>query len=201
MQFIETRGNDGKKPSSVPFSEAILSPSASFGGLYVPEKLPDLGQNFLNKHLSSDYKTLALTFTRMSWIGIHPYYLFQCHKEKGMVHFITPIQIGKIYMKHLQGWISGITLPKYVANIEGGGGKVLLMPSGHDTFNKEFNIDDAISESYAMVKTWDGKELLRYEALGRTKREEYENGVKIMYAFIGRKGVFVPNVSLSRISI
>ena len=151
-------------------------------------------QTVLLNHVNDYYKTLALTFTRMSWIGIHPYYLFQCHKEKGMVHFITPIQIGKIYMKHLQGWISGITLPKYVANIEGGGGKVLLMPSGHDTFNKEFNIDDAISESYAMVKTWDGKELLRYEALGRTKREEYENGVKIMYAFIGRKGVFVPKL-------
>jgi len=60
MQFIETRGNDGKKPSSVPFSEAILSPSASFGGLYVPESLPDMGEAFLSKHLSSDYKTLAL---------------------------------------------------------------------------------------------------------------------------------------------
>jgi len=60
MQFIETRGNDGKKPSSVPFSEAILSPSASFGGLYVPESLPDMGEAFLSKHLSSNYKTLAL---------------------------------------------------------------------------------------------------------------------------------------------
>ncbi len=62
MQFIETRGNDGEKPSSVPFSEAILSPSASFGGLYVPEKLPDLGEDFLSKHLPSHYKTLALDF-------------------------------------------------------------------------------------------------------------------------------------------
>ena len=62
MQFIETRGNDGKKPSSVPFSEAILSPSASFGGLYVPEKLPDLDKDFLTKHLSSHYKELALDF-------------------------------------------------------------------------------------------------------------------------------------------
>jgi threonine synthase len=62
MQFIETRGNDGKKPSSVQFSEAILSPSASFGGLYVPQRLPDLDKDFLEKHLSSHYKTLALDF-------------------------------------------------------------------------------------------------------------------------------------------
>jgi len=62
MQFIETRGNDGQKPSSVQFSEAILSPSASFGGLYVPQRLPDLDKDFLEKHLSSHYKTLALDF-------------------------------------------------------------------------------------------------------------------------------------------
>jgi len=70
MQFIETRGNDGVKPSSVPFSEAILSPSASHGGLYVPQNLPDLNQNFLEKHLSSHYKTLALDFLETFGIDI-----------------------------------------------------------------------------------------------------------------------------------
>lgn len=62
MQFIETRGNDGQKPKRVAFSEAILSPSASFGGLYVPESLPRLNEEFLTKHLSSHYKVLALDF-------------------------------------------------------------------------------------------------------------------------------------------
>jgi threonine synthase len=70
MQFIETRGNDGKKPSSVLFSEAILSPSASFGGLYVPETLPELNEDFLNKHILSDYKTLALDFLQNFGIDI-----------------------------------------------------------------------------------------------------------------------------------
>ena len=59
MNFIETRGNDGQHPQSVTFSQAILSPIASFGGLYVPESLPALGQAFLEKHLNSDYKTIA----------------------------------------------------------------------------------------------------------------------------------------------
>jgi threonine synthase len=70
MQFIETRGNDGQKPSSVPFSEAILSPSASFGGLYVPKELPTLDTNFLESHLSSHYKTLALDFLEQFGIDI-----------------------------------------------------------------------------------------------------------------------------------
>ena len=70
MQFIETRGNDGKKPSSVPFSEAILSPSASFGGLYVPQSLPAIDGGFLQKHLSSHYKTLAMDFLEAFGIDI-----------------------------------------------------------------------------------------------------------------------------------
>jgi len=59
MKFIETRGNDGVKPKEVEFSEAILSPLASFGGLYVPKSLPDFGKEFLRKHINSSYKELA----------------------------------------------------------------------------------------------------------------------------------------------
>jgi len=151
-------------------------------------------QTVLLNHVNDNYRILAETFRRMFWLGVHPYYLLQCHKEKGIIHFITPIQVGKIIMKHLQGWISGITVPRYAANIEGGGGKVLLMPSGHDTLNLDSNIDANISESYATVSTWDHKRIFRYEALGRAKREEFDEAVQIMDSFIGRKGVFLPRI-------
>lgn len=59
MNFIETRGNDGEHPASVTFSQAILSPISSFGGLYSPETLPPLGAAFLESQLSSSYKVLA----------------------------------------------------------------------------------------------------------------------------------------------
>jgi lysine 2,3-aminomutase len=151
-------------------------------------------QTVLLNHVNDYYITLAETSRRMFWIGVHPYYLLQCHKEKGIVHFITPIQIGKLYIKHLQGWISGTTMPRYAANIEGGGGKVLLMPSGHNTMDADQYVDSRISESIAPVVTWDGRELMNYEALGRTSYEEFEEGLKIMDTFIGRKGVFIPKI-------
>ncbi len=151
-------------------------------------------QTVLLNHVNDYYQTLAETFRRMFWIGIHPYYLLQCHKEKGIVHFIVPIQIGKIYMKHLQGWLSGVSRPNYASNIEGGGGKVLLMPSGHDTLNIGENIEDKISESYASVYTWDNKLIAQYEALGRATREEFNAAEAIMDNFIGRKGVFLPKI-------
>lgn len=97
-------------------------------------------------------------------------------------------------MKHLQGWMSGITVPKYAANIEGGGGKVLLMPSGHDTLNLQTPIDEKIAESFAMVSTWDGKQIYKYESLGRSTKKEFKEAVKLMDKFIGRKGAFLPKV-------
>ena len=59
MNFIETRGNDGSQPEKVTFSEAILSPLCSFGGIYSPEKLPELDEAFLTEHLDAGYKQLA----------------------------------------------------------------------------------------------------------------------------------------------
>lgn len=59
MNFIETRGNDGEHPLEVTFSAAILAPIASFGGIYVPKTLPELGLDFLQQHIDSNYKSLA----------------------------------------------------------------------------------------------------------------------------------------------
>jgi len=59
MDFIETRGNDKKRKIKSSFTQAILNPSASFGGLYVPSSLPMLGDDFIKKHLNSSYKELA----------------------------------------------------------------------------------------------------------------------------------------------
>ena len=70
MNFIQTRGNDQNKAQSVTFSEAILSPIASFGGLYVPQILPELGEEFLNKHLDSSYKDMARDMLRRFEIDI-----------------------------------------------------------------------------------------------------------------------------------
>ncbi len=44
---------------------------------------------FLN-HVNADFYTLAETFRRMWWAGVEPYYLLQCHNEKGLTHFIAP---------------------------------------------------------------------------------------------------------------
>lgn len=59
MNFIETRGNDGEKAIAITFSQAILSPMSSFGGVYSPESLPCFSLEFFNQHINSNYKKLA----------------------------------------------------------------------------------------------------------------------------------------------
>ena len=59
MNFIETRGNNNIKAKEVPFSEAILNPSASFGGLYAPKNLPLLSLQEIDSLKSKNYKQLT----------------------------------------------------------------------------------------------------------------------------------------------
>ena len=68
--FIETRGNDSLKPKSVPFSYALLNPSASFGGLYVPENLPKMDLAFLESATKKSYKELTIDILKLFAIDI-----------------------------------------------------------------------------------------------------------------------------------
>lgn len=68
--FRETRGNDGQKPLSVPFSFALLNPSASFGGLYIPETLPSIDLFFLREATKKSYKELTLDILKLFDIDI-----------------------------------------------------------------------------------------------------------------------------------
>ena len=75
--FIETRGNDGKKPQKVPFSYAILHPSASFGGLYAPETLPKIDLKFLQEATRKSYKEITYDLLKLFNIDIEDAILLQ----------------------------------------------------------------------------------------------------------------------------
>ena len=72
MIFTETRGNDGHRESRVSFTSALLSPVASFGGLYSPEKLPPIPADFLNTHRDSSYADLSFALLEHLGIDIEP---------------------------------------------------------------------------------------------------------------------------------
>jgi threonine synthase len=77
MIFTETRGNDRLRPAKVGFASALLSPIASFGGIYSPESLPSVDLDFLRHHLASSYKQLAMALLLHLEIDIDPSILQQ----------------------------------------------------------------------------------------------------------------------------
>ncbi|MDR9497662.1 MAG: threonine synthase [Hydrogenovibrio sp.] len=98
MNFIETRGNDGQRPPNFTFSQAILSPMSSFGGLYSPESLPDLGLPFLQAHIQSDYQTLATAILDAFEVDIDPDVIAQAvGRYNDFDEPTNPVPVVKLY--------------------------------------------------------------------------------------------------------
>ncbi|WP_455218186.1 threonine synthase [Kaarinaea lacus] len=98
MKFIETRGNDGNRPASITFSQAILSPMSSYGGIYSPETLPALDEAFLKSHVGAGYKVLAKDILQAFEVDIEPSViddalsLYDAFDDPG-----NPVPVEKVY--------------------------------------------------------------------------------------------------------
>lgn len=60
---------------------------------------------------------------------VRPYYLYQCDLAEGLSHFRTPVGKGVEIMESLIGHTSGFSVPTYVIDAPGGGGKIPLNPN------------------------------------------------------------------------
>lgn len=60
---------------------------------------------------------------------VRPYYLYQCDLSEGLAHFRTPVGKGVEIMESLIGHTSGFSVPTYVIDAPGGGGKIPLNPN------------------------------------------------------------------------
>ena len=60
---------------------------------------------------------------------VRPYYLYQCDLSEGLTHFRTPIGKGIEIIESLRGHTSGFSVPTYVVDAPGGGGKIPIMPN------------------------------------------------------------------------
>ncbi|MEA3254226.1 MAG: lysine 2,3-aminomutase [Candidatus Altiarchaeota archaeon] len=60
---------------------------------------------------------------------VFPYYLYQCDLSKGLSHFRTPVGKGIEIIESMIGHTTGFTVPTYVIDAPGGGGKIPVMPN------------------------------------------------------------------------
>ncbi len=60
---------------------------------------------------------------------VRPYYLYQCDLSQGLSHFRTPVGKGIEIIENMIGHTSGFSVPTYVLDAPGGGGKIPVMPN------------------------------------------------------------------------
>ncbi len=81
-------------------------------------------QSVLLKGVNDSPAILEALFRELTILHVTPYYLHHLDRAKGTSHFRVSIERGKEIMRHLQGRVSGIALPKYMLDIPGGHGKI-----------------------------------------------------------------------------
>jgi lysine 2,3-aminomutase len=85
------------------------------------------GQTVLLRGVNDDAATLQELFYGMLQQRVRPYYLFHCDPVRGTAHLRTSVDAGLALVAELVGRTSGMAVPKYVIDLEGGG-KVPLWP-------------------------------------------------------------------------
>lgn len=60
---------------------------------------------------------------------VKPYYIYQCDLSEGLSHFRTPVGKGIEIIESMIGHTTGFSVPTYVIDAPGGGGKIPVMPT------------------------------------------------------------------------
>lgn len=97
------------------------------------EMLADAGiplgnQSVLLKGVNDDPKIMKELVLKLLKIRVKPYYIYIPDIVRGTHHFRTSIAVGLKIIDSISGWTSGMAVPHLVIDIEGGGGKIPLLP-------------------------------------------------------------------------
>ncbi len=80
-------------------------------------------QTVLQHGVNSDPATMQLLVRRLSYINVHPYYVFFHDMVPGVEDLRTSLAEGLRIEKHVRGHTAGFNTPAFVVDTMGGGGK------------------------------------------------------------------------------
>ncbi len=107
--------------------------------------IPLGNQSVLLRDVNDNAEVMKKLCQELMRIRVRPYYIYQCQILSGTRHFRTPIERGLEIMSALQGYTSGLAVPKYLLDTPYG--KIPLAPDhviGRDN-------NDMV------LRSWDGK--------------------------------------------
>jgi glutamate 2,3-aminomutase len=114
------------------------------------EKLVDAGipvsnQMVLLNGVNNDPYTVLVLNRELLKTRVRPYYIFHPKTVKGAMHYQCSIDNGLMIMDFLRGRLSGLGIPAYVINCNGGWGKVPLLSNYMQDNN----------DGFISLKTWE----------------------------------------------
>jgi len=109
---------------------AEITPEAAEAcGRLADAGIPLGSQTVLLKGINDDSQIIKDLLYKLLRIRVKPYYLFQTDMTKGTNHFRVPVERGLEIMQSLIGHISGMAIPTFAVDAQGGGGKIPLLPN------------------------------------------------------------------------
>jgi len=85
-------------------------------------------QTVLLKGVNDDAETIKKLMQGLLRIKVAPYYLFLCKRIEGALHFCTTVEEGRKIIEQLQGRTTGMAVPRLIAHVTDGRGKVPIYP-------------------------------------------------------------------------
>jgi lysine 2,3-aminomutase len=80
-------------------------------------------QTVLMRGVNDDVATMLLLVKRLSYINIHPYYVYMHDLVRGVEDLRTPLQSALDIEKAVRGATAGFNTPTFICDAPGGGGK------------------------------------------------------------------------------
>ena len=98
------------------------------------ERLADAGihvgnQSVLLRDVNDCPRIMKKLVQELLMIRVKPYYIYQCDMSRGISHFRTSVARGMEIIENLRGHTTGMSVPTFVVDAPGGGGKIPVMPS------------------------------------------------------------------------
>ena len=80
-------------------------------------------QTVLQRRVNDDLETMRLLVKRLSYLNVHPYYIYVHDLVKGVEDLRTTLQTALDLEKAVRGITAGFHTPTFVVDAPGGGGK------------------------------------------------------------------------------
>lgn len=99
-------------------------------------------QTVLIRGVNDDVATMGLLVKRLSYLNIHPYYVYVHDMVKGVEDLRTTVATGEHIEKQIRGLVGGFNMPAFVVDTPGGGKREV---HSHEHYDRETGVSVWVS--------------------------------------------------------